>query len=95
MKKAFLISVIAAAVLFLAGVLSEYTELFGKIAVGIGVFFFIIAGLTSGAFISGSQMQANFHSESKQSRAERRNMMFVSGVVMIPQFIAGYFLLTL
>lgn len=56
MKKAFLISVIVAALLFLAGLFSGNTGLFGKIAVGIGIFFFIVAGLTSGSFVGGRQM---------------------------------------
>ncbi|WP_077324927.1 DUF5316 family protein [Virgibacillus siamensis] len=95
MKRALGISVITAAVLFLVGFISGNHDLFGKIAVGIGVFFLLVSGLTSGLFVSGRQMQANFHTESKADRAGRRNMMFISSIIMIPHFICGYFLLIL
>ncbi|WP_164669653.1 DUF5316 family protein [Virgibacillus doumboii] len=95
MKKSFFYGTGVALLLLVVGFVSGNADLFGKVAVGIGVFFLIIAGLTSGAFVSGAQLHANYATETKQGRAGRQKAMFISGIVMVPHFLVGIVLLYL
>lgn len=61
----------------------------------IGVIGIIISGIFIGAWTSGQQQRANFHSETKEHRHFRTKVAIVSGLIGLISFgIAGliYFL---
>ncbi|WP_099157404.1 DUF5316 domain-containing protein [Virgibacillus ndiopensis] len=93
MKKTFSVAFGVALLLLVLGYFTKNTELFGSIAMGIGLVFFAIGGLVGGAFISGNQIQANFHTETKEDRSKRQKLLLISGAIALPNFAVGVLLL--
>ncbi|WP_188456715.1 DUF5316 domain-containing protein [Virgibacillus oceani] len=92
MKKAIYFGFGIASLLFILGYFLKNAHLFGSIAMGIGLIFFAIGGLSGGAFIDGNQLRANFHTETKEDRGKRQKIILISGVIAIPNFAAGVLL---
>lgn len=92
MKKSFFISSIIAIVLLLLGYFTENPQFYGSISLGIAIIAFLIGGLTSGAFVSGHQLMANIHTESKEDRSRRSKVTIVIGTFGLPLFLAGILL---
>ncbi|MEC5423759.1 DUF5316 domain-containing protein [Virgibacillus sp. C22-A2] len=94
MKKTFLIAFIVSLVLFLLGIVTGNIEFYGSITLGIGVVFLLIGALFSGAFISGEQLRANYHTETKEDRSRKNKTMSISIIIALPHLVAGGLLFT-
>ncbi|PAV29799.1 hypothetical protein CIL05_10570 [Virgibacillus profundi] len=92
MKKSFFISCGLAFILLSLGYFTNDPQFYGSIALGIAVIAFLIGGLTSGAFISGRQLQVNFHTESKEDRSRRTKVSLIAGTFALPIFFVGILL---
>lgn len=92
MKRSFFISSLVAFVLLLLGFFTNNPQFYGSISLGIALIAFLIGGLTSGAFVSGPQIMANFHTESKEDRSRRSKVTIVMGTFGLPLLLAGVLL---
>lgn len=89
MKKAFFLGIFFAAICLLLGYFTPYHYLFGEITGVLGLVCLIIAGITSGAFISGDRNRGNFWTEDKESRAERVGIGTYSFLFGFPSFVVS------
>ncbi len=64
-------------------------EMVIPITSGIGFFFFAIAFILSGVFVSGDRMRANLATESDEGRNERNKISFHSALVGIPSIVVA------
>lgn len=92
MKKSFIIGFSVALLLLLLGLFTKNTALYGSISLAIAIVFLVIGGLISGVFTSGDRMRANNHTESKEDRAKRSKISFISGIIALPHFLSGIIL---
>ncbi|MFD2042844.1 DUF5316 family protein [Ornithinibacillus salinisoli] len=92
-KKAFIIGFSVAAVLTLLGIFTKNLELYGSITLGIGIVFVVISGLLGGVFATPDQLRANYHSENKEDRRKRSNVLLVSATIAVPNLLLGFLLL--
>ncbi|MFT8709878.1 MAG: DUF5316 family protein [Sporolactobacillus sp.] len=95
MKKTFLIGLIVAALLFLLGWLTSAHFVFAAGAAGIGILCLLMAGVTTGAFISGDRNRANFWSEDGESRTQRHGIGLASFLFGLPCLLSGIVLFLL
>ncbi|MFD1849946.1 DUF5316 domain-containing protein [Oceanobacillus bengalensis] len=92
LKKTFLISTCIALFLLLAGFIMTDFDLIGKILLGIGIVSIVISALFSGVFLSGPEIRANYHTETKDDRHKRVTIMTLTGVFAVPQLGAALLL---
>lgn len=95
MKKSFLFGICLAAIFFIVGFFTDYTREVGSISLGIAIIFIAIGGFVSGAFVSGNQIRANYHMETKEDRQKDRRVLFNSAIIAVPLFISGGILLSI
>ncbi len=74
--------------LITAFVTADFTYLY-KITGAAALLCVALAGLTSGAFVSGQQYGRNTHSETKQTRQERYGMMLFSLKAAVPNICSA------
>ncbi|RLL44958.1 hypothetical protein D8M04_08775 [Oceanobacillus piezotolerans] len=89
MKKSFLLSVGVSAILVITAFITGELDLFRNILFGIGLVSLLISGLFSGTFLTGAELRANYHSESKESRNERHQLMGIAGIFAIVPLAAA------
>ncbi|WP_156288755.1 DUF5316 domain-containing protein [Oceanobacillus salinisoli] len=93
MKQAFFIGCGISFILILTAFITRDYGLYGKVLLGFGIISVVISALLGGVFLSGPEIRANFHTESKEDRKRRNNTMLVTGIFALPNLVAAAFLL--
>ncbi|RKQ28655.1 DUF5316 domain-containing protein [Oceanobacillus halophilus] len=95
MKKSFLIGCGISLIILVTGLITNNYVLYANILLGIGIITVLISALLSGAFLSGPEIRANYHTETKEHREKRTKTMTLTGVFAIPHLVTAALLLLL
>jgi len=95
LKKSFLLGIACTFIGVLIGLFLRDWSMTMKICGYIGFGCLILAGVFEGSFLSGDRSRANYSSETKDDRNERRGLAASLSIVAVPNILAAILLYSL
>ncbi|MBD3859977.1 hypothetical protein IEE86_09585 [Bacillus sp. 28A-2] len=88
-KHAFFAGVCSMAVICSAAIFLQHLEWIGYVSGGISIIGFVVSGFLMGAWTSGEETRAAYHSETKEHRMWRLDTAFLLIIFALPHMSAA------